>query len=101
MIDSMRSQKSRREQRKGSVIVLTALLLVFIFSLVALSVDVGLAYVSRAEMQRAADAAAIAAVSDLLDQHVSNPLAETSYESAEQTAALFWKSALKMAPGRR
>ena len=46
--------------RKGTVIVMTAVMLVVLLGCVALAVDIGHLYVARAELQRAADASALA-----------------------------------------
>ena len=47
-------------ERKGAVIVMVAVLMVVLLGCVALAVDIGYLYVARAELQRAADAAALA-----------------------------------------
>jgi len=46
--------------RKGTIIVLVAILLMVLLGCAALAVDIGYLYVARAELQRAADAAAMA-----------------------------------------
>ncbi len=47
-------------QYKGTIIVLVAILLVVLLGCVALAVDIGYLYVARTELQRTADAAAMA-----------------------------------------
>lgn len=53
------------EHRRGAVIILTAVLLILLFGLVAFSVDYGYMAIVRGQLQNAADAAALAATSEL------------------------------------
>ena len=68
-----RSSSSRHSVRKlanprhGTVVVLTALLLVFILGLAALAVDVGYLHMGRTQLQTAADSGALAGASSLID----------------------------------
>ncbi len=48
------------QQRKGAVVVMVAVTLVVLLGCAALAVDIGYLYVARAELQRTADAAALA-----------------------------------------
>jgi len=50
----------QRHQPKGAVIVVVAIMLVVLLGCAALAVDIGYLYVARAELQRTADAAALA-----------------------------------------
>jgi hypothetical protein len=59
--------RSRTQQRRGSALVLLALLLVPLLGIVAFGVDIGVICVSKAELQRSADSAAMAAAWELLD----------------------------------
>src|SRR6478752_1158546 len=52
--------------RRGAMIVLTALLLVFFLGLTAFAIDIGIMLLARTELQHAADAAALAAAGDLI-----------------------------------
>ncbi|MFQ5805135.1 MAG: pilus assembly protein TadG-related protein [Phycisphaerae bacterium] len=54
-------------RRRGGIVPLVAISLVMVLSFVALAVDAGYIYVSRSQMQRAADASALAGASALLD----------------------------------
>ncbi len=56
----------RPQNRRGTIAVLTAFLMVPLIGMLAFSVDVGYLLKKRAELQRAADAAALAAVRDLI-----------------------------------
>jgi len=69
---------------RGSVAPLTAISMVGLLGFSALTVDVGLLYNARTELQRAADAAALAGASQLLDQ---DRLAGSVEMSAEIAAA--------------
>jgi len=53
--------------RRGAVLVLTALLMVFMMGLLALSVDVGYMMTVKTELKRAADAAALAGAVSLVE----------------------------------
>ncbi|MBA4020426.1 MAG: hypothetical protein C0483_24970 [Pirellula sp.] len=54
--------------RRGVVLFLTLFLMVFLLGIVAFAVDLGFYVNTKTEMQRAADAAAIAAAWDLIEQ---------------------------------
>jgi Flp pilus assembly protein TadG len=53
--------RPRRKQRRGVIIVLAALLLVFLLGMIAFAVDVGYITLVRSQLQAAADSAALAA----------------------------------------
>src|SRR5579871_5981243 len=77
----MRVYTSGREPRRGLMAVLTAILLVFLLGCVAFAVDLGYIIAARAQMQNAADSAALAGASQLL----SSTLLEGT---ASQTTAI-------------
>lgn len=56
-----------RRTRRAAVIPLVAICMLMLLGFVALAVDLGYVYVSRAEMQKAADASALAGASALLE----------------------------------
>ena len=58
---------NRFGEEKGAVLVLFALIFVFLLGLVAIVVDAGLVYLSRGQLQKAADAASIAGAYKLPD----------------------------------
>ena len=60
--------RAPRRSRRGSVLPLTAILVIFLFALVALAVDLGWIIAVDTQMQSAADSAALAGASKLLDQ---------------------------------
>src|SRR4051812_608037 len=62
-------RRSRRERRRGTIIVLSAFLLVIFTAVLALSIDTGMMCNSRDDMQRAVDSGALAAATEL----ASNP----------------------------
>ncbi|MBI3977256.1 MAG: hypothetical protein HY331_03630 [Chloroflexi bacterium] len=57
----------RRESERGSVLVLTALIMIVLLGFSALVLDVGLLYITRRHLQNAADAAALAGGMQLPD----------------------------------
>lgn len=62
---ALRKSNSHPTQRRGSVAILTAMLLVIIFGCVAFAVDLGYLFIVRTELQRSADAAALAGAGSL------------------------------------
>ena len=56
----------RRQQRAGSVLILTALMMIVLMAVLAFTVDVGYMIVVRSELQRTADAAALAGAWELV-----------------------------------
>ena len=61
-----------QDDRRGAIAVLTAVLLVPLIGMLAFSIDVGYLLKKRAELQRSADAAALAAVQDLIPDPFGN-----------------------------
>jgi Putative Flp pilus-assembly TadE/G-like len=64
----------RPQRRKGTVVVLVALLMPFLLLLVAFALDLGFLCVVRTELQRTADAAALAGADALLDTQMRGVL---------------------------
>jgi len=60
--------RRRFARRRGNILALTAVLMIVLLGFVALAVDVGYLYTVRNELQRTADAAAIAAAMELADR---------------------------------
>lgn len=82
----------RQGERRGAIIVMVAILLVVLLGCVALAVDIGHLYVARTELQRAADAAALAGA-QALGRGLDSPLGEylfanDIYSQAESYAQL-------------
>ncbi|MEX2142903.1 MAG: pilus assembly protein TadG-related protein [Pirellulales bacterium] len=63
----VRGRRPTRPQRRGTIVVLSAFLMVAMIAMVAFSVDVGALYVARTELQRAADSGALAAAAEMLE----------------------------------
>lgn len=57
-----------RSRRRGNILAMTTVLMVVLIAFVALAVDIGYLYTCRNELQRSADAAAIAACWELVDR---------------------------------
>lgn len=71
----LRSHAQTRSRRHGAILVLSAFLLVGILSFAAFTVDVGSITYSRAKLQAATDAAALAGVADM---HIDKATADTT-----------------------
>ncbi|MCG2684465.1 MAG: pilus assembly protein TadG-related protein [Planctomycetales bacterium] len=88
----MKSSRTRR-RRLGTILVLTAVMMVAMFALLAVAVDIGYVTLIRTQLQSAADAAALAATQELYDNHTLPPttIAEAraaALESARDYARL-------------
>ncbi len=81
--------RSRSRRARGSVLVLVALALVALLGFAALAIDIAHAYVTRNELQNAADAAALAGAGALSGKLIVNPSASdwTAADAAARTAA--------------
>jgi hypothetical protein len=81
-------------RRRGNIVAMTAVLMIVLIAFVALAVDIGYLYTVRNELQRAADAAAIAATWELIDKdsepgtQTAGGLAESARNKAVQFAGL-------------
>ena len=70
-MNQARRQFSRRSGERGQTIILVAVSLVSLLAMAALAIDVVTLYVARGEMQRAADAAALAGAKAFVDSGVT------------------------------
>jgi Flp pilus assembly protein TadG len=77
----------RRRGERGQTIVLVAVSLVTLLAMAALAVDVVTLYVARSEMQRAADAAALAAAKAFVDSGVTSDPTNTNRQTLAQAMA--------------
>lgn len=77
-----------RQKRRGAILVLAAVFMVLMFALLAFAVDMGYLYMVRTQLQRTADAAAIAATWSLLDGELATGQNNSPYavSSARDTA---------------
>ena len=73
-----------RTDREGQTLALVAVMLVALLAMMALAIDLGMAYTARAEAQRVADAAALAGASVFLEQ---NPDSAAAAARAREWAA--------------
>jgi Flp pilus assembly protein TadG len=78
---------NHKRRKKGTILVLTAVSMLLMFALLAFAVDVGYLNMVRTQLQRTADAAAIAATWSLLDGEIAN--SPTAVESAQTTASQY------------
>ncbi len=81
---SLTNFRNGRQQRRGNTSVLVAILMVPLLGMVALSVDVGIICTSKVELQRSADAGALAAAWELLNSQT--PSSNLTPNRAEQEA---------------
>jgi len=72
-------------RRRGSVVVLAAFLLIVVFAMVAFAVDVGYIVHVDTELQRTADASAMAAVQRLPDQNAATTAAQDVAQKNKHT----------------
>src|SRR5262245_604600 len=79
-------QQSRKE-RRGSIMTLTAVVLVAMLGFVALTVDVGVLQLTRTQLQAAADASALAAAGELAYRGSSDTSLQTHVRSVSSTIA--------------
>src|SRR5688572_17134043 len=78
-------------RRHGNVLIMTCFLMVAMIAFIALAVDVGYLYTVRNELQRSADASAIAAAWELVEEDTFDPdfSVEDISTNARTTAAQF------------
>src|SRR6266852_6754459 len=77
----------RRPEERGQTIVLVAIALVSLLGMAALAIDVTTLYVARGEMQRAADAAALAGAKAFVDSGLTSDPTNTTRQALAQTMA--------------
>lgn len=81
-------RRNRTQQRRGNVVVLSAVMMVAMLGLVAFAVDLGLILTARTELQRSADAAALSAAWELINEaNLGTDPVQTSSISDARTVA--------------
>jgi len=82
-------QERNRTTDRGQIIILLAICLTVIMMFLALSIDVGFAYVTRAKLSRAVDAACLEAMKNLSQgQAVARTLAQNTFNANYPTSGL-------------
>lgn len=77
-----------RQRRRGAILPLSTVLIVVMLAFIALAVDLGYVMMVRSEMQNAADSAALAGASQLLDKRLlEGPARRAAAIAAVQQAA--------------
>lgn len=61
------NNRRRAADRRGSILVLTAIMMIAMMGLLAVAVDIGYLQTARTQLQQSADAAALAAAAELID----------------------------------
>ncbi len=79
--------RNKRRRPTGAIIVLTAILMVVLFAMVAFSVDIGYMMLVRTQLQTSADSAALAAAGELLDSHFIEPEPTVAITQAKAKAS--------------
>jgi len=82
-----RTQLSQRRGERGQTIVLVAISIVSLLAMAALAIDVVTLYVARSEIQRAADAAAVAGAKAIADSGITSLPPSDPNLSAAKTLA--------------
>ncbi len=82
-----RRPNSRAELRRGIAAVYVAISLTVVLGMASLAVDVGALYSAKAELQRAVDAAALAAAAELGTSTAADPSSDV-FDTADQVARL-------------
>jgi Flp pilus assembly protein TadG len=77
----------RRSRERGQTIILVAVSLVSLLAMAALAIDVVTLYVARGEMQRAADAAALAGAKAFVDSGITSDPTNATRQALAQTMA--------------
>lgn len=78
---------ARTRRRRGVVAVQVAVMLVVLIGFAALTIDVGVLYNTRQDLQRTADAAALAAAAKLSDYSEGSPISVATAAALEFTEA--------------
>ena len=77
----------RRPRERGQTIILVAVAMVSLLAMAALAIDVTTLYVARGEMQRAADAAALAGAKAFVDSGLTSDPTNTTRQALAQSMA--------------
>src|SRR5262245_15143097 len=84
----MKLKQLSTQRRRGAVIPLVCMLLVVLIGMLAFAIDIGRLTMTRAELQAAADAAALAGADPLRDGYVSyNSTSDTTIQNTVLTTS--------------
>lgn len=83
----MRSRKSGLRGERGATLVMVALCVFMLFGMAALSIDYGMVKATKAEAQRAVDAAALAGASSFMEADPMNDDSNVAVRRADSLAA--------------
>jgi len=78
--------------KNGNIAIMIALFLPVFIGFVGLSVDFGILYMAKAQMQNAADSASLAGTGDLVTDSNGDGIAEANYDGAKNTAITLTES---------
>ena len=89
-----RSTVRRAADRRGNILILTAFMMVFMMALLAVAVDIGYLQMARTQLQKTADAAALAAAAELIDNEAISGHPDMSDEATSARAFAIQYAAL-------
>src|SRR5262245_51217250 len=81
-----KASRSIRARRRGAVAILILLLMIFLIGCAAFALDLGYLSMARAELQRSADAGAMAGAWEMMDQAVLGESTGAATQNARQKA---------------
>lgn len=85
----MRRNTDKRSDRKGTVLIVAVVMMFGLFSFLAFGIDIGYVAQTKAEMQRTADAAALAGCWEFHSQLLDGNEGECVYPDVRQVAASY------------
>ncbi len=88
------TNRSPRRSEKGQTLALVAVSMLSLLAMAALAIDLTTLYVARGEIQRAADAAALAGAKAFVDSGVTTDPKNTGLQSVAQTLAADYAAAV-------
>lgn len=88
-----RSNRNPRTHRSGTIAVMAAFLIVFMLGMIAFAVDLGYLAIAHTELQRTADAAALAATWELIESSPSGPPDLTAEIASARSLAIQYAGA--------
>jgi len=81
----------QRKSRRGSILVISAIMMVVMFAMLAFGVDIGYMMLVRTQLQSSADASALAATQELFNSHfvTPEPLINSTLEQTKTMARYY------------
>src|SRR5262245_52248585 len=86
-LQRIRTEMDTRHHERGQTIAIVAVSMVSLLAMAALAIDLTTLYVSRGEIQRAADSAALAGAKAFVDSGVTSNPSNTGLQAVAQQLA--------------